>query len=142
PAKPGWIAGAVAWVVAAAWAWAYVSAAVDNERWLPLVLVTYASSVALVPATAWLAHEVWPTWRWASPLGAFAIVLMPAVLTSALYFHPDPPFAVIAAVAIALTVRALRTGLTIPLGLAAGATVGAAALVRQSAPVIAVALAV
>jgi 4-amino-4-deoxy-L-arabinose transferase-like glycosyltransferase len=57
-----------------------------------------------------------------------------------LYFHPDPPFAVLAVAATALVVRAVRTGLTIPAGIAAGVAFGAASLARQSGPIIALPL--
>ena len=140
PLAPRWLIGVGAWVAAAGWAAAYINAAVDNEAWLPLVLIDFVSAVALVPATAWLAHEVWPRWRPAAPLGALGAVLMPAVFAASLYFHPDPPFALIAVIATALVLRAVRTGLTIPSGIAAGIVFGAAALTRQSGPLIAASL--
>jgi hypothetical protein len=140
--QPRWLLGVGAWLLAAAWAAAYVFAAANNEWWLPLVLVSYTAGVALVPATAWLAHEVWPERRWAPLLGALAATALPVVFASTLYFHPDPPFALVAVLATALVVRATRVGFSIRAGLAAGALLGAAALGRQSAPVIAVSLAV
>lgn len=139
--QPRWLLGVAAWFAAAGWSWAYVNAAVDNERWLPLVLVSYTAAVALVPATALLAHEVWPERRSAPVLGAGAAALMPIVLMSTLYFHPDPPFALLAVLAMVIVVRALRTGLTVRAGVAAGVALGAAALTRQSAPIVAVSLA-
>jgi 4-amino-4-deoxy-L-arabinose transferase-like glycosyltransferase len=140
--QPRWLFGVGAWLAAAALAAAYVDTAANNEAWLPLVLISFASGVALVPVTAWLAHEVWPERRWASTLGALAAVLMPVVFASTLYFHPDPPFALLCGIATALVVRALRTGLTLKAGLAAGVVLGGAAMARQSAPVIAVSLAI
>jgi hypothetical protein len=140
PLTPRWLIGVGAWVAAAGWSWAYINAAVDNEAWLPLVLIDFVSAVALVPLTAWLAHELWPRWRWAAPLGAVGAVLLPAVFAGSLYFHPDPPFAVLAVAATALVVRAVRTGLTIPAGVAAGIVLGAASLARQSGPIIALPL--
>ncbi len=140
--QPQWLLGVGAWLGAAALAAAYVDTAANNEAWLPLVLISFAAGVGLVPATAALAHEVWPEKRSAPTLGALAAVLMPVVLASTLYFHPDPPFALLCVLATALVVRALRTGLTIKAGLAAGAVLGGAALARQSAPVIAVSLVV
>jgi len=140
PLAPRWLIGLGAWVAAAGLAWAYVNAAVDNEAWLPLVLIDFVSAVALVPAAAWLAHEVWPRSRWAASLGALAAALMPAVFAASLYFHPDPPFALVATVATALVLRAVRTGLTIPAGIAAGLVLGVAALTRQSAPIVAACL--
>ena len=140
PLAPRWLIGVGAWVAAAGWAWAYVNAAVDNEAWLPLVLIDFVAAVALVPLTAWLAHELWPQRRWAAPLGAVGAVLLPAVFAGSLYFHPDPPFAALAVLATALVLRAARTGWTIRAGIAAGVVLGAAALARQSGPLIAAAL--
>jgi 4-amino-4-deoxy-L-arabinose transferase-like glycosyltransferase len=140
PLAPRWLIGVGAWLAAAAWAAAYVNAAVDNQAWLPLVLIDFVAAVALVPLTAWLAHEVWPRSKWAAPLGAFGAVLMPSFFAASLYFHPDPPFAVLAVAATALVVRATRTRLTIPAGIAAGVVLGGAALTRQSGPIIAASL--
>ena len=140
PLAPRWLIGLGAWLAGAVWAWVYVSAAVDNEPWLPLVLIDFVSAVALVPVTAWLAHEIWPQSRLAPPLGAIGAALLPPIFAASLYFHPDPPFALLAAAATALVLRAVRNGLTIRAGIAAGAVLGGAALTRQSAPVVAVAL--
>ena len=140
PLAPRWLIGLGAWVAAGGWAWIYVNTAVDNEAWLPLVLIDFVAAVALVPLTAWLAHELWPRWPWAAPLGAVGAVLLPAVFAGSLYFHPDPPFAAIAVAATALVLRAVRKGLTIRAGIAAGIVLGAAALTRQSGPLIAVSL--
>ncbi|HEX7524748.1 MAG TPA: hypothetical protein VF327_00505, partial [Gaiellaceae bacterium] len=140
PLAPRWLIGLGAWVAAAGWSWIYLNSAVDNEAWLPLVLIDFVSAVALVPATAWLAHEVWPRSKLAAPLGALGAVLLPSIFAASLYFHPDPPFALIAVIATALVLRAVRTGLTIPAGLAAGTVLGVAALTRQSAPIVAVSL--
>jgi 4-amino-4-deoxy-L-arabinose transferase-like glycosyltransferase len=132
--------GAGMWLVAATLAWTYVNAAVDNEAWLPAVLADFVAAVALVPLTAWLAHEVWPSRRWAPALGAFGVTLLPPVFAGSLYFHPDPPFAALAALSTVLVVRATRKGPTWPMGIAAGVALGLAALARQSAIVVALAL--
>jgi 4-amino-4-deoxy-L-arabinose transferase-like glycosyltransferase len=140
PLAPRWLIGLGAWVAAAGWAWIYLNTAVDNEAWLPLVLIDFVAAVALVPATAWLAHEVWPRSRVAPPLGALGAVLLPSIFAASLYFHPDPPFALLAVIGTALVLRAVRIGLTIPAGIAAGIVFGVAALTRQSAPIVAVSL--
>lgn len=137
---PRWLLGAGALLAAAGWAWLYVTAAADNESWLPLVLIDFVSAVALIPATAWLAHEVWPRSHAAAPLGALGAALLPPIFAAALYFHPDPPFTLLAVIAAALVLRAVRTGMTIPAGVAAGVVLGAAALARQSALIVAVSL--
>lgn len=140
PPAPRWLIGIGVWLAAAGWAWAYVSAAVDNEAWLPLVLIDFVSAVGLVVVSAWVAHELFPSARWAPPLGALGAALLPPVFAASLYFHPDPPFALLAGLAIALVLRAMRTGLTVPAGIATGVALGAAGLTRQSAPLIAVVL--
>jgi 4-amino-4-deoxy-L-arabinose transferase-like glycosyltransferase len=138
--EPRWLIGVGLWLAALAWAWAYVDAATDNEALLPIVLVDYVSAVALVPITALLAHEVWPERRWAPAVGAVGATLLPSVFAAGLYFHPDPPFAAIAAGAALLVVRALRTGLSAWGGVAAGLALAAAALTRQSGALVAILL--
>lgn len=142
PPQPRWLLGVGAWLAAATWAATYVIAAANNESWIPLTLIAFSAGVALVPGSAWLAHEVWPERRRAPVLGALAACLMPVVFASTLYFHPDPPFALLAVLATALAVRSLRTGLSVWAGAATGAVLGLAALARQSAPVVAVSLAI
>jgi 4-amino-4-deoxy-L-arabinose transferase-like glycosyltransferase len=132
--------GAGLLIAAGGWAAAYIVAATDNEGWLPLVLIAYVTSVALVPASAWVAREAFPRARAAPVLGAVGAMLLPPILAATLYFHPDPPFALLASVAVALTLRALRRGLTIPAGIALGVALGLAAWTRQSAPLVAVSL--
>ncbi len=142
PLEPRWLLGIGLWIAAAGWAAAYVWAAANNELWLPLVLVSYTAGVLLVPATAWLGHEVWPERRWAAVIAAFGAVLLPPIFATTLFFHPDPPFALLAVVATTLVVRAMRTGMTVPAGLLAGVVLGSSALARQSWPAVAVPLAV
>jgi 4-amino-4-deoxy-L-arabinose transferase-like glycosyltransferase len=141
PPEPRWLLGVGLWLAAAAWASSYVVAAANNEAWIPLTLIAFTTAVALVPATAWLTHEVWPDRRRMPIFGAMAACLLPVVFAATLYFHPDPPFALLATVAVALVLRALRTGLTIWAGAAAGAVLGLAGLARQSVPVLIVSLA-
>lgn len=134
--------GGGALLAAAAWAGAYVNAAANNEVWLPLVLVSFVAGVALVPATAWLAHELWPDRRAAPPLAAAGATMLPPIFATTLYFHPDPPFALLAVIATALVIRAARTGFTVRAGLLTGVVLGASALARQSWPAVAVSLAI
>lgn len=135
-----WSLGVLSLATAATFTWIYVDTAVNNERWLPLILVTYTAALGLVPATAFLARQVWPRARAAPVVGALAVLLLPSVFMAGLFFHPDPVFALIAVLATGLALRALRTGLTVPAGIGLGVTLGAAALVRQSLPVVAVAV--
>jgi len=85
---------------------------------------------------------VWPERRWASAIAAFGAALLPPIFATTLYFHPDPPFALLAVVATALVLRALRTGLTVRIGLLTGIVLGASALARQSWPAVAIPLAI
>jgi hypothetical protein len=142
PPQPRWLLGVGVWLAAAAWAAAYVWAAANNEQWLPLVLISYAAGVLLVPATGWLAHEVWPGRRWTPAIAALGAVLLPPIFATTLYFHPDPPFALLSVIATTLVVRALRTGLSVRAGLLVGLVLGCAALARQSWPTVAIPLAV
>jgi 4-amino-4-deoxy-L-arabinose transferase-like glycosyltransferase len=141
PPQPRWLLGAGLWLATAAWAVSYVIAAANNEAWIPLTLIAFTGATALVPATAWLAHEVWPDRRRVPILGAAAACLLPVIFASTLYFHPDPVFALLTTVAVALVVRALRTGLTVWTGAAAGVVIGLAGLTRQSVPVLILSLA-
>jgi hypothetical protein len=140
PPQPRWLLGAGLWLGAAAWASSYVVAAANNEAWIPLTLIAFATAVALVPATAWVVHEIWPERSRMPIFGAAAACLLPVVFASTLYFHPDPVFALVTTVAVALVLRALRTGLTVWNGAAAGAVIGVAGLTRQSVPVVIVSL--
>jgi hypothetical protein len=140
PRQPRWLVGIAATTFAFGIAASYVYTAVNNERWLPTVLVSYVSSVALVPMTALLAGEALPEQRWAPSLGALGAALLPPIFAATLYFHPDPPFALASITATWVVLRAFRTGLTFGAGIAAGAALGAAAWMRQSSPVVALAL--
>jgi hypothetical protein len=141
PPQPRWLLGAGLWLAAAAWASSYVIAAANNEAWIPLTLIAFTTAVALVPATAWLTHEVWPDRRRMPIFGAAAACLLPVIFASTLYFHPDPVFALLTTIAVALVLHALRTGLTVWTGAAAGAVIGLAGLTRQSVPVVMISLA-
>lgn len=101
-----------------------------------------AIAAACLVLVAWLlARELWPgrRGRWAAAAGLTAG--LPIVIRLGTMFHPEPLFAVLAAVAVLCVVRAERTGWRWPLGAAAGASVGAAALVRPTAAAVALGLA-
>lgn len=91
---------------------------------------------------AWLlARELWPgrPARWAATAALTAGV--PIVIRLGTMFHPEALFAFLALLSVFLVVRGERTGWRLPLGAAAGAALGAAALVRPTAAAVAVALA-
>ena len=137
-----WLAGLAAAVAAAAWAATYLMTYVHEQPWSARVLMTLALTAALVVGSALLAREAWPDRTFAPALAAAATALFPAVLRIGLVFHPDPLFALLSVVATLLVLRARRLDWAAERGIAVGATLGGAALVRQSAPVVMVALAV
>ena len=92
---------------------------------------------------AWLlARELWPgrPVRWAA--AAALTAGLPIVVRLGTMFHPEALFALLAAVAVLLLVRAERRGWSWQLGAATGVALGAGALVRPTAAAVAVALAI
>jgi 4-amino-4-deoxy-L-arabinose transferase-like glycosyltransferase len=104
--------------------------------------MTTILTAGLVVVAALLAHEAWPRRTYAPALAAAATALLPAVLRIGHFFHPDPLFALLSVTALLLVVRAKRLGWTVERGIAVGAVLGGTALVRQSAPIVFVALVV
>jgi 4-amino-4-deoxy-L-arabinose transferase-like glycosyltransferase len=104
--------------------------------------VVSALAAAGLVLIAWLlARELWPRRpaRWAA--AAALTAGLPIVVRLGTMFHPEALFAFLAALAALLAVRGERSGWRWPLGAAAGAAVGLAALVRPTAAAVAVALA-
>ena len=96
--------------------------------------------LGLLGLTWALAREVWPSSGWAPTLAVVACAGLPVVLRQAGMFHPDGPFAFFAVLALLLLVSGRRLGWPASRGLWLGAALGCAALTRQSAPVVIVAL--
>lgn len=110
-----------------------VLAAATTVKWVPWLLPQIGAVLGLVGVAALLAREIWPASRWAPPLAALGVALLPVVFRIGLVLHPDPLFALFAALAVLITVRANRLGWSAGRGLGAGALLAAAALTRQSA---------
>jgi Dolichyl-phosphate-mannose-protein mannosyltransferase len=117
-----------------------VLAAATTVKWVPWLLPEIGSVLGLALVTALLAREVWPDWRWAPPVAAFAVALFPVVFRMGTVLHPDPLFALFGCLALLLTLRAHRLGWSVRRGGAAGALLAAAALTRQSAVLLIVAI--
>ena len=132
--------GVGAGAVAAVWAAAYVLTYVHEQPWAAKVLLTYALTAGIVLMAALLAREAWPDRVYAPALAAAATALLPTVFRIGLVFHPDPLFALLALTAVLLTLRARRDRLAPRPRDLVGAALGSTALVRQSAPIIVIAV--
>ena len=133
--------GVAAGAAAVLWAAAYVLTYVHEQPWAAKVLLTYGLTAGIVLMAALLAREAWPDRVYAPALAAAATALLPAVFRIGLVFHPDPLFALLALTAVLLTLRARRDGWRLDRGIWVGAALGCTALVRQSAPIIVIAVA-
>jgi hypothetical protein len=138
--SPWWRGGLVATVLAALWAVPYVITYVHEQPWSAKVLLNLTLTGVLVVVAGLFAREAWPERVYAPALVAAATALLPVVLRVGLVFHPDPLFAVLGCVAVLLALHARRTGWQASQGLVVGSALGLAALVRQSAPVLIVAV--
>ena len=128
-------------VFAALWAGSDAVSFLASNEWSAGQLVTLAFGLGFLGLTWALAREVWPASRWAPALSVVACAALPPVLRQAGMFHPDGPFAFFAVLALLLLIRGRRLGWPMSQGLWVGAALGAAALTRQSAPVVIAALA-
>lgn len=152
-------------------AWLEYARVVADEDRLPTEAETYEYAMPPgYPWLAGVLHTITGTWKAAQALSALAaagLVLLawllarelspgrparwaaaaaltaaaPIVVRLGTMFHPEALFALLAALAVLLVVRAERTGWRWPLGAGAGAALGAAALARPTAAAVAVALA-
>jgi hypothetical protein len=132
---------AAAAVAALAGALALVAALAHARAvpWSSGQLLSIASACALVVVTWALARRF--LGGGVLPLLAAALVAaLPIVLREAVVFHPELLFALLVGCAVVAVVRAIDTGFPDGWALAAGALVGAAALTRQTAAIVAVAL--
>jgi hypothetical protein len=130
-------------VVAVALILIAVVAALARARavpWSSGQLISLASACGLV-AVAWaLAREAMPGRRYPPVLAAGVTAAVPVVLREGVIFHPELPFAFLVSAAVLVFARGARAGWGGRYGVAVGALVGAAALTRQSAVVVALAL--
>ena len=135
-----WVAGSAAAALATVWAAASLITYVHEQPWSAKALLNLTLAGALVIVSGLFAREAWPGRIYAPALAAGAAALLPAVLRIGLVFHPDPLFALLGSAAVLLVLGARRAGWHAHLGLAVGATLGVSALVRQSAPILIVAV--
>jgi hypothetical protein len=136
------LVGIVAAVVAAVWASVYVVTFVHEQPWAAKPLLTLAITACLPVVSALLAREAWPLRVYAPALAAAAVALLPTVFRIGIVFHPDPLFALLTTVALLLILAARRGGWAPWSGIWVGAALGGTALVRQSAPIVILSLAV
>ncbi|MGN6799761.1 MAG: hypothetical protein ACTHKS_16590 [Gaiellaceae bacterium] len=128
-------AAAVALVLALVAALAHARAV----PWSSGQLISLASACGLVVLTWAIARQLFA--GTALPLVAAAFVAaLPIVLREAVVFHPELLFAVLVAGAVFVLVRAAESGFPPGTAVAVGALVGAAALTRQTAAIVAVAI--
>ena len=142
PGSRSWLAGLGAALVAVVWAALYVVTYLHEQPWAAKPLLTLTVTGGLVVVAALLAREAWPGRVYAPALAAAATALLPSVFRIGLVFHPDPLFALLSLVAVLLVLRARRDSWAALHGIGVGAALGCAALVRQSAPVVMVSVAI
>jgi 4-amino-4-deoxy-L-arabinose transferase-like glycosyltransferase len=139
--RSGWrLAGLLAAVVSGAWAGAYAVSYLHEHAWAAKALLTFGITGGVIVVAALLAREAWPERTCAPALAAAATALLPAVLRIGLVFHPDPLFALLASSSVLLVLRARRDRWAPSRGVAVGIAIGCSALVRQSAPIVVVAV--
>lgn len=130
-------------VVAGALLLAAVVAAFARARGVPWSsgqLISLVSACGLVAVTWALAREAMPGRRYLPLLAAGATAVLPVVLREGVIFHPELPFAFVVSAALLVFMRGARSGWSSRYGLAVGVLVGVAALTRQTAVVVALAL--
>jgi 4-amino-4-deoxy-L-arabinose transferase-like glycosyltransferase len=108
--------------------------------WSSGQLISLFSACGLVAVTWALACEVLPGRRYLPLLAAGMTAVLPVVLREGVVFHPELPFAFVVSVAVLVFARGAGAGWGARHGVAVGALVGVAALTRQSAVIVALAL--
>ncbi|HEY4345954.1 MAG TPA: hypothetical protein VGM80_00065 [Gaiellaceae bacterium] len=104
-----------------------------SEEWSAGQLITFGCGMGLIGVTGLIAREVWPDRpRYAVAAGGFAAAY-PVVYRMSILFHPEIPFAFLAALAILVFLRAAGSGWPARLAWYFGATCAAAAVTRQPA---------
>jgi hypothetical protein len=120
-----------------------VVAALARARHVPWAsgqLISILSACGLVVVTWALACELRPGRRLLPLLAAGAVAVIPVVLREGIVFHPELPFALVVGLGLLVFLRGAAAGWAIRHGAAVGALVGVAALTRQTAAIVAVAL--
>jgi 4-amino-4-deoxy-L-arabinose transferase-like glycosyltransferase len=110
--------------------------------WSSGQLIALLSGCGLVVVSAVLARRVFPQQRAAPVIAALLTAAFPVVLREAVVFHPELPFALLVGLAVLAVVWGAETEWGTRQAVFAGAFLGAAALTRQTAAIVAVALGV
>jgi 4-amino-4-deoxy-L-arabinose transferase-like glycosyltransferase len=108
--------------------------------WSSGQLIALLSACGLVVVSAFLARRLMPEQRAAPVMAALLTAAFPVVLREAVVFHPELPFAVLVGLAVLAVVRGAETEWTMAHAASAGAFLGLAALTRQTAAIVAIAL--
>ncbi len=108
--------------------------------WSSGQVISLLSACGLVVVTWALAREFLPGRRFLPLVAAGAVAVFPVVLREGVVFHPELPFAFVVALAVLVFVRGADAAWSMRHAAAVGALVGVAALTRQSAVIVALAL--
>lgn len=119
-----------------------VVARMRQVPWSTGQMISLVSACILVLVTAALARRALPGSRYAPVIAAGAVAALPVFMREAVVFHPEALFAALVALALYAFVRGVEGEWRLRYAVAVGALVGLAALTRQTAPVVAVALGV
>jgi 4-amino-4-deoxy-L-arabinose transferase-like glycosyltransferase len=135
------LAGASALFVSALWGIDETLSLGRSESWVSGQLVALAAAVGLVAVTVAIGRELWPSRPGLALATGALVALYPVSLRMGILFHPETTFALLAALAVLLTLRSYRRGWPPLLGAGVGVLCGLAAVTRASAPVVALAIA-
>jgi len=114
----------------------------SHGSWLPAQLLSALWAAGLVVLCWLLARELWPGHELLAAGAAALTAAIPIVIRLGTMFHPEMQLAFLAALALLLSLRARRRGWQLVDGIALGAVLGLAALTRQTAVVVVLALAI
>jgi hypothetical protein len=109
--------------------------------WRSGQLVAAAATAVLLACTWLLGRVVWPRSRVLPLVAVAAVAALPIVPRLGVMFHPEMPFAALAALALVTFARAAASGWRVAWAWPLGALLGAAALTRQTAVALALGLA-
>jgi len=108
--------------------------------WSSGQLLSLLSACGLVVVTWALARQLLPGRRYLPLLAAGVTAVLPVVLRESVVFHPELPFAFVVALALLVFARGSDSAWSVRHGVGVGALVGVAALTRQTAAFVALAL--